>query len=187
MYFWLNWGIVNSTVKFNSSGLVKEAEQGHPKQPTLKTEKDKENGNEYFDECSISDFSFSNLEKQKSKALGKYDPKYENLVVVPGLNHKARCKNQNCLSITNKTNKTWVRKGMGSFDLAEDRYDNKCVACGEEIDAESILTFGITRAKVSIAGRKRVDNKNGKGMTTEKVAFTIEEREGKFIEFDDAD
>lgn len=61
--------------------------------------------------------------------LGKYNPQLENMVVIPGLNFKGKCKNNNCLSNTNKTYQTWIRKGFGNFDMSEDRFENKCVAC----------------------------------------------------------
>lgn len=45
---------------------------------------------EYVDEA---DFAFTNFSKQKNVTLGKYDPKNEHLVIVPGLNFKAKCFN----------------------------------------------------------------------------------------------
>lgn len=93
------------------------------------------------------------MDKQKTCDLTQYDPRYENMVVIPGLNFKGRCKNPNCLSNTNQTYQTWVRKGIGKFDISEDRFDNKCVVCKENIPASSILTFGITSCIATITGR----------------------------------
>lgn len=68
----------------------------------------------------------------------------------------------------------WVPLGYGSIIFAEKVYECPCPICKVVLQAQTITNIGYRYAKVKFVGRKS----NG-----EKVEFSDEEKEGKFVKF----
>ena len=115
---------------------------------TNSSPKPPEDPDDYEDE---NDFNFSDLKNKKTVKLGKYDPEYKHLTVSAGLNLKGKCSNKNCKANT-QSQRSWIRKGFGVFDLGEARFYNKCQACNSPINGKTITSLGFTKAKVRIKG-----------------------------------
>lgn len=80
MYFFFYIDIKNDSIKVNLNTLGEKAPN-----------KAKKNGEVYADECAMGTFSFTDLDKQKTCDLKKYDSNLKNMAVVPGLNLKGKC------------------------------------------------------------------------------------------------
>lgn len=120
---------------------------------------------DYIDENAFGGFAgfnikFNNLKALKEVQLGKYDAEYEHLTVVDGLNLKALCANKNCKAYQSK--KTWIQKGHGCYNIAEVRFGNKCRGCQQELDWNSITSFGFTRARIQVKGIVLDENHSSK-------------------------
>lgn len=114
---------------------------------------------ECVDEC---DFPFADMEDRnvREEELGAYDPDFEHLVIVPGLNIKSYCYNKSCTANKCESKESWVRKGYGKYDIGMERYRGKCHSCGKQMDPNHIKTIGFTMAKIKVVGMKIV-NKTG--------------------------
>ena len=107
----------------------------------------------YQDENNFG-IHFAKLEDQNQKMvkLGKYDPNKEHLVVYPGLNLKAKCFNPNCSAAKHPHNTSWIKKGMGTFDIGKEMSKNVCKSCKQKIPAKNVTSIGFSKARLIING-----------------------------------
>jgi len=91
------------------------------------------------------------MQNQNTVTLGKYDPKKEYLTVYPGVNLKGMCSNSKCIAFNKPT---WIKCGFGTFNIGKIRSKSLCPCCKERINSKTIMTFGFTRAEISVEGLK---------------------------------
>jgi hypothetical protein len=72
--------------------------------------------------------------------------------VVPGLNLKGRCSNQNCNAFKHQV--SWIRKGFGTFEIGRDKCRNVCASCKQKISPLTVKSLGFYKCRVEIVGMK---------------------------------
>lgn len=98
-------------------------------------------------------FTFSELENAKYLQFDKTAPSWR--TVEKGLNLEGRCTNSTCPAFKQVI---WIRKGIGSFNIGEELYGQKCPECLVEL-SEKVYNLGFWNCEYKIKGTKEVKNK----------------------------
>lgn len=118
------------------------------------------------------------MKNEVKVVLANYDHSRRYMTVRDGLNLKGKCLNKDCIAYEKPV---WISKGYGTFNIAKERFFNKCTCCNQKINSDTIKSLGYMMCKITLEG--------GKADTSEEECFSEvkEERTGIFVKFRDYD